>query len=80
MTASAVKQKPNAGIAIPIAASAVGGIGIAIAPRVVRDDALGLLRDGFALSRPQTSAPVSVRPRRLPSRSCCSWLASSAGS
>ena len=48
MTASAVKQKPNAGIAIPIAASAVGGIGIAIAPRVVRDDALGLLRDGFA--------------------------------
>ncbi len=47
MTATAVKQKPIAGIAVPIvAALTVAGIGIA--PRAVGDNTLALLHDGVA--------------------------------
>jgi uncharacterized membrane protein YfcA len=47
MTATALKQKPIAGIAVPIIATLVIA-GIAIAPRAVKDGALALLHDGFA--------------------------------
>src|SRR5260370_27038014 len=47
MTSTAVKQKPIAGIAVPIVA-ALTVVGIGIAPRAVKDNPLALLHDVVA--------------------------------